>query len=137
MVTVFGSDFFAIYLAARHINWTSFPALWSDHETRQKLDRLVSVGSIISARRSVPTQGLGRFAMSSLNDKLVNADPPTILAPLVSVNVGNFAAAACPILVGELFQFTENWNLILLMFAGVFLLGAICWLFVDPQRSNR
>ena len=47
---------------------------------------------------------------------------------------GNFAAAACPVLVGRLFQLTENWNLILLLFAGVFLAGAICWLFVNPQR---
>lgn len=50
---------------------------------------------------------------------------------------GNFAAGACPVLVGRLFQFTENWNLILLLFAGVFLLGSICWLFVNPQRSIR
>jgi ACS family D-galactonate transporter-like MFS transporter len=47
---------------------------------------------------------------------------------------GNFAAAACPILVGKLFQWTENWNLVLLLFAGVYLTGAVCWLFVNPQR---
>jgi ACS family glucarate transporter-like MFS transporter/ACS family D-galactonate transporter-like MFS transporter len=51
--------------------------------------------------------------------------------------IGNFAAGACPVLVGGLFQFTENWNLILLLFAGVFFLGAICWLFVNPRRSIR
>jgi ACS family glucarate transporter-like MFS transporter/ACS family D-galactonate transporter-like MFS transporter len=48
-----------------------------------------------------------------------------------------FIAGACPILVGRLFQTTENWNLILLLFAGVFLLGAICWLFVNPQTGIR
>jgi ACS family glucarate transporter-like MFS transporter/ACS family D-galactonate transporter-like MFS transporter len=47
---------------------------------------------------------------------------------------GNLAAAACPVLVGRLFQVTENWNLILLLFAAVFLAGAICWLFVNPQQ---
>lgn len=47
---------------------------------------------------------------------------------------GNFAAAACPVIVGRLFQVTENWNLILLMFASVFLTGAVCWTFVNPQR---
>jgi MFS transporter, ACS family, D-galactonate transporter len=47
---------------------------------------------------------------------------------------GNLAAGACPVLVGKLFQLTENWNLILLLFAGVFLAGAVCWLFVNPQR---
>ncbi|MBA4104587.1 MAG: MFS transporter [Pirellula sp.] len=47
---------------------------------------------------------------------------------------GNFAAAACPVIVGRLFHLTENWNFILLLFAGVFLTGAICWAFVNPQR---
>jgi len=47
---------------------------------------------------------------------------------------GNFAAAACPIVVATLFQLTENWNLILLLFAAIFLVGAICWLLVDPER---
>ena len=47
---------------------------------------------------------------------------------------GNFAAAGCPVLAGRLFRLTENWNLILLMFAGIYLAGAICWIFVDPKR---
>jgi ACS family glucarate transporter-like MFS transporter/ACS family D-galactonate transporter-like MFS transporter len=38
------------------------------------------------------------------------------------------------VLVGRLFRLTANWNLILLLFAGVYLAGAICWLFVDSQR---
>jgi ACS family D-galactonate transporter-like MFS transporter len=50
---------------------------------------------------------------------------------------GNFAAGACPVLVGRLFHFTENWNLILLLFAAVFLSGAICWLFVNPEKRIR
>lgn len=47
--------------------------------------------------------------------------------------VGNFAAAACPSVIGKLFEVTANWNLVLLLFAGVYLVGAICWLFVNPQ----
>ena len=47
---------------------------------------------------------------------------------------GNFAAAACPILVGKLFSQTENWNLVLVLFAAVYLLGALCWIFVDPSK---
>jgi ACS family glucarate transporter-like MFS transporter/ACS family D-galactonate transporter-like MFS transporter len=47
---------------------------------------------------------------------------------------GNFAAAVCPIFVAKLFQLTETWNLILLLFAAVFLVGAICWLLVNPHR---
>jgi ACS family glucarate transporter-like MFS transporter/ACS family D-galactonate transporter-like MFS transporter len=50
---------------------------------------------------------------------------------------GNLAAAACPVIVGMLFQMTENWNLILLLFAGVFLAGSVCWLFVNPQTHVR
>jgi MFS transporter, ACS family, D-galactonate transporter len=46
---------------------------------------------------------------------------------------GNFAAAACPVLVGKIFQATANWNLVLLFFAGVFLTGAFCWLFVNTE----
>ncbi len=48
--------------------------------------------------------------------------------------VGNVAAAACPIVVGKLFQVTANWNLVLLLFAGVYFAGAICWVFVNPQQ---
>ena len=34
---------------------------------------------------------------------------------------GNLAAAACPVLVGKLFQWTANWNVVLLLFAFVYL----------------
>ncbi len=47
--------------------------------------------------------------------------------------VGNLAAAACPVVVGKLFQVTANWNLVLLLFAGVYLVGAVCWVFVNPR----
>lgn len=47
---------------------------------------------------------------------------------------GNLAAAACPVLIGKLFQWTSNWNLVLLLFAAVYLAGAICWIFVNPQQ---
>ncbi len=49
---------------------------------------------------------------------------------------GNFAAALCPVLVGEIFAWTENWNLVLLLFAAIYLLGAVCWLFVNPQADH-
>ncbi len=47
---------------------------------------------------------------------------------------GNLAAAACPVGVAMLFEWTENWNLVLVMFAGVYLAGAICWLFANPEK---
>jgi MFS transporter, ACS family, D-galactonate transporter len=47
---------------------------------------------------------------------------------------GNLAAAACPILVAELFQRTENWGIVLVLFAAIYILGAICWALVDAAR---
>ena len=46
---------------------------------------------------------------------------------------GNFATAACPVLVGWLFERTADWNIVLLLFAGVYLTGALCWVFVTMQ----
>ncbi len=48
---------------------------------------------------------------------------------------GNFAAAACPILVAELFQWSSNWTLVLLVFAGIYSLGAVSWALVDCRRG--
>jgi len=41
---------------------------------------------------------------------------------------GNLAAAACPAIVGKLFTESENWNVVLLIFAGLYLFGALSWL---------
>ncbi|MBD3674919.1 MAG: MFS transporter [Planctomycetaceae bacterium] len=49
--------------------------------------------------------------------------------------MGNLAAAACPILVAELFDRTSDWTLILLVFALIYLIGAVCWLFIDPRKK--
>jgi ACS family D-galactonate transporter-like MFS transporter len=50
---------------------------------------------------------------------------------------GNFAAAASPVLVGKLFDWSANWNLVLLLFAGVYLVGAICWVLVNPVNHHE
>lgn len=49
--------------------------------------------------------------------------------------MGNLAAAATPILVAELFERTANWTLVLLIFAAVYLIGAVCWAFVTFQMT--
>ncbi len=49
--------------------------------------------------------------------------------------MGNLAAAACPILVAELFEWTSNWALVLLVFSAIYLAGAISWAFVDCSQS--
>jgi ACS family D-galactonate transporter-like MFS transporter len=48
--------------------------------------------------------------------------------------MGNFAAAACPILVAELFEWTSNWTLVLLVFAGIYVVGSCSWALVDCRR---
>ena len=48
---------------------------------------------------------------------------------------GNFAAAACPIVIAEIFAWTSNWSIVLLLFAALYLLGAICWALVDCRQT--
>ncbi len=45
---------------------------------------------------------------------------------------GNFAAALCPVVIGWIFHTTENWNIVLLLFAGIYFSAAACWFFIDP-----
>ena len=47
---------------------------------------------------------------------------------------GNFAAAATPVIVGYLFSWSENWDLVLVLFAAVYFAGSLCFAFVDPSR---
>lgn len=47
---------------------------------------------------------------------------------------GNFAAAACPYVVGKLFAWSPNWNLILLVFAIIYFCSAVCWMNVNPNN---
>ena len=46
---------------------------------------------------------------------------------------GNLGAAACPLAIGMLVQWTGNWNLVLLVFVGIYATAALCWAFLDPQ----
>lgn len=48
---------------------------------------------------------------------------------------GNLAAAVCPLAVAWLVHATGNWNLVLLVFAAIYVAGAACWLAVDPARK--
>lgn len=48
---------------------------------------------------------------------------------------GNFAAAACPILIAEVFEWTSNWSIVLLLFAATYLIGAMCWAMVDCRQQ--
>ncbi len=48
---------------------------------------------------------------------------------------GNFAAAATPVIVGYLFDWTANWNLVLALFAVVYFVGALSFAFVNPSKK--
>jgi MFS family permease len=45
---------------------------------------------------------------------------------------GNMGAALFPILAGWLVSRTDNWNLILFLFAGIMAIDAICWALLNP-----
>jgi MFS family permease len=47
--------------------------------------------------------------------------------------MGNVGSALSPLVVPIVLKAAHgNWNANLWMFAGVYLLGAVCWLFLDP-----
>jgi MFS family permease len=47
---------------------------------------------------------------------------------------GQFAAMAMPPIVGYSVQITHSWNMPFWILAGLFVMGAICWSFVDPKK---
>ena len=49
--------------------------------------------------------------------------------------MGNLGGAAGSYVIGELLQKYGNWNLAFYMSSGVFALGALCWIFIDPVTS--
>ena len=53
---------------------------------------------------------------------------------------GNIGAAAFPVVVGSLVERTGRWEWIPLLVAGIYVAGAVCWLFLNPNgtvfRSN-
>jgi MFS family permease len=48
---------------------------------------------------------------------------------------GNFGASLFPLTAGWLVAQTENWNLILFLFAGVMAIDAVCWAFLNPRGT--
>ena len=48
---------------------------------------------------------------------------------------GNLGAAICPSVVGGLVAWSDNWNLVLFLFAGIYLAASLCWIFLDPRGS--
>ena len=85
---------------------------------------LLSVGSLLAAMA-------GPCASAATID--IGGDHVPQVYGIMNMS-GNLAAAACPILVAEIFAWTSNWSIVLLLFAIVYLLGAICWAMVDCRQ---
>ncbi|MEX2118840.1 MAG: MFS transporter [Pirellulales bacterium] len=50
---------------------------------------------------------------------------------------GNFGAAVFPFVAARLSTATGNWDAVLFVFAGVYVLAACCWMLVDPDSKIR
>ncbi|MDP7273847.1 MAG: MFS transporter [Planctomycetaceae bacterium] len=47
--------------------------------------------------------------------------------------VGNLGAAICPMVVAWLAVSTGRWDLVLLLFVGIYAVAAVAWMFLDPR----
>ena len=46
---------------------------------------------------------------------------------------GNIGGALCPFVIGLILKLTDsNWNLTFYVSAAIYLLGILCWMFLDP-----
>ena len=49
--------------------------------------------------------------------------------------MGNMAGFAAPVIGGYLLESTKgNWNMLIYMMAGIYVIGAFCWPFIDPVK---
>jgi ACS family glucarate transporter-like MFS transporter/ACS family D-galactonate transporter-like MFS transporter len=103
---------------------------------------IIGAWFVDSTALAIPLLALGNFFAATAGAcafaATIDIGGPSVPQVAGIMNMcGNFAAAACPVLVARLFRWTENWNLILLLFAAIFFAGAICWLLVNPQQRVR
>jgi nitrate/nitrite transporter NarK len=47
---------------------------------------------------------------------------------------GQIAAIAMPLVVGYSLKWFDNWNAPFYFLAGLFVMGAVCWIFIDPKK---
>jgi nitrate/nitrite transporter NarK len=48
---------------------------------------------------------------------------------------GNVGAGVFPFALGKIADTTGNWNLAMLLFAGLFACSAVCWLLLNPKGT--
>ena len=47
---------------------------------------------------------------------------------------GQIAAIVMPLVVGYSLKLFDNWNVPFYLLAGLFVMGALCWVFIDPKK---
>lgn len=106
---------------------------------------LAALGSFAAMFASSPGPALGVLALGAAAIGL--AAPATWAATMdlggarsaasvmaLANMAGNLGAFLCPVAVGAVLDASGGrWNLVLLMLAGVSLVGGCCWVFLDPQ----
>lgn len=100
-------------------------AAWFVEDVRVAI-ALLALGSLFAALAGPPT-------FASIID--VGGTKVPQLMGLINM-CGNLAAAACPILVARLFAWTSNWELVLILFAGIYITGGLCWALVIPYGKG-
>ena len=94
--------------------------------------RDVNLAVLLMAAGSVSAALAGPCAFSAT----IDVGGPHVPQVFGTMNMaGNIAAALCPVAVAALFSWTTNWDLVLLFFAGLYGLGAVCWLAIDPSQK--
>jgi cyanate permease len=47
---------------------------------------------------------------------------------------GQIAAIVMPLIVGYSLKLFGNWNVPFYLLAGLYVMGALCWMFIDPKK---
>ena len=109
---------------------------------------LAALGSLAAIMASTPASALVVLALGAASLGL--AAPATWAVTMdlggsrsaasvmaVANMAGNLGAFLCPVAVGAILDsWPGRWDIVLLMFAAVSGLGAVCWVFVDPDASR-
>lgn len=83
---------------------------------------IISAGSFCAA-----FAGIGAFTVSM---DIGGRDTGKVFSMMNAT--GNIGSAAFPIVIGAIMTRTGDWNIVVLTFAALYVVAAVCWLFIDP-----
>jgi MFS family permease len=132
----------SVFIASRML-----PRLHSIRQTRRFMAYIGFTGAagflIFSTRVNDPLMAVVAIAMASFCNDLVM---PGAWASAMDIGgkhagslsgamnmCGNFGGALCPVVIGYILRWThQDWNLTFYVSAAVYLMGILCWRFLDP-----